>query len=93
MKMPALTFIEYFRTTSELTLSLRWLFISRSIAGVMSTAQIKDPAGGVSWTPQHDRPWSVCLPLRLRQACVDRGRAGAGATGLGGGASVLWVLP
>jgi hypothetical protein len=92
MKMLALTSIECSRTMSELTLSLRWLFRSRSIAGVMSTARIEDPAGGVSWTPQRERPWSVCLPLRLRRVHVDREGAGAGATGLGGGAGVLWVL-
>jgi hypothetical protein len=44
---------------------------------------------GKSCTPQRERPWSVCRPLRLRLARVDREGAGVGAIGLVGGAVVL----
>jgi hypothetical protein len=84
MKMLVLMSIGYSRTMSEATSSRRRLFISRSISGVTSTARIEDPAGGTSLTPQRDMPCSVCLPLRLRRARVDRGGAGAGADGARG---------
>jgi hypothetical protein len=47
-KMPARKSIECSRMISEDRSSLRWLFISRSISGVMALARIEDPAGGVS---------------------------------------------
>jgi hypothetical protein len=84
MKMPVLMSIGYSRMMPEVTSSRRCLFISRSISGMTSTARIEDPAGGTSLTPQRNMPWSVCLPLHLQRARVDRGGVGAGADGARG---------
>src|SRR5215470_9991396 len=59
MKMPEPESTECSRTTSELTSSLRCLFISASTAGVNKAARIEDPVGGVMSTPRREAPWHV----------------------------------